>query len=240
MIETYYPDVNKLVDTQKTILLDILSPLLRQRYKEKFDALHVDSNWLKDAEVDLPLEYHSKENNNYNTLLRMRFPKSHPLFKGQLQLLYRRAELHEYFPEWKNDIEITYEELFNLAYHEYLPHWQQYLGKQFGIYVEHFSRLYYQRRYDMTLRLDEKHLIFFIPPREKLREYFDFGLFKQNEGIFEIDVIVDNSYVILPKRETLRVRVYRENPVDTTKPNQDFYDANGNKIKHHAHTWFGN
>lgn len=243
MIDFITPDPKYNAMIQQEILLDIVSPLLRRRYKEKFDALHVGSDWLKEAHVSPPIEYKgtTPQNSHYNTKVEMRFPQKHPLFKGDLGVLYQRVSFDEYFPEVEDEIKIFYEDLLGAKYQQRLDFWLEELIKHFGNYFRHFAKCVYNHKFDRTYKIVDKHVIVEVPNLSILREYFDFGLFKQNEGEFDIIVHVNDSYTILPITKQLKVKVVRREEVDTTIVNKDFpHDRTAIKSRHHAHNWFGN
>ena len=198
---------------QQEILKNILEPILWNRYREKFQSLNLDMNFLNECLVSPPYEKKTRKDidEDWNTAVRFTFPENHPVLKGVLEVAYSRATQKAFFGDVVIDA-FFFEEIKHMDQEVYLLWWHERLKAKLGKYYEKYGTVTccdFGGKYNSH----DKTIIVQVPQLSVLKEYFyvyeGCEKYAPSFGDFYCQLYTANDYAILREKQVLEFRVFR-------------------------------
>lgn len=219
-----YQSESRALIAQQDLLRNVLEPILWNRYREKFQSLQLDQNFLADCKVSPVYEKRTKRgvSGEWNSAVKFTFPSNHPVLKGELEVAYSRATQEEFFGEIKLD-EFSYDVIKDMDRDTYLKWWFDIVSKKLGKYFERFG-LVTDCNIGTFYDSKEKTIILQVPHLGIFKHYFKSmeGLEKYIPAFGDYDcyLYTANDYAILKGKQKLEFRILRGNLNERTGINE--------------------
>lgn len=218
------PELNKLSfvyqeraykkDKQQEVLRHLIEPILRERYRDKMESLNLKGDFLTSCQISRPFHLVSSHptGKQWNTRVCFKFPETHRLLKGKVEVAYTRTDLATFFnqPQIPDGVYETFATMDNEQYQEW---WWNLLKRTFGKYFEEFGVLT-SCCYGKSYNTQGKTLVFQVPKLVQIREAFHPYLMGYPYPVsfpFECRLYSTSDYAILDDTMTFTFNIVKEN-----------------------------
>lgn len=208
-----YEPVPQPIRDQQELLKKVLEPILYNRYREKFKALHLDGNFLNECRVSPAYEKHTYKDidESWNSAVRFTFPDNHPVLKGTLEVAYSRATQKDFFGEIRMD-DFFVEEIQTMSRDTYLAWWHNKMIEKLGSYYEKYGMVT-TCNYGNFFNTHGKTIVLQVPVLDVFKEYFrvnqECKLYVPSFGRFNCQLYTANDYCILKEKQVFEYTVFR-------------------------------